>query len=302
MYKRVSTALKQPKALIMLRLSTLILLTVLACIKYHDIQSFAFPIDLELLLQVLLVGFLTMINLSFEVFKYQVLYGRTDMNLRLALKSILSGMTVGIWTPNRAGEFIGRLKWAPKKKRVDAIRATVLGSLLQGLVTLVMGVLGIFYFDFSVQLDLPISMFILIGMVLLVASIIVFWSRPKPRFQEIRLKTSFNKILLASCFAVLRYFVFSTQFVILLYAFGLEGDLWQVYLGVFVLYVIQTYMPGSMLSELGIREVLAVFLFAPFFEGELGAVLAAFCLWLLNIGIPIASWSIYGTLNRLALR
>jgi len=302
MYKRVSTALNHPRALITLRLSTLALLGTLAWFKYVDIQSFAYQVDFEFFLQVVLVGFLTMMNLATEALKYQSLYGKAEMDVNLAFKSILSGMSVGIWTPNRAGEFIGRLKWSPKGKRSNAIGATLLGSFLQGVITLFMGVIGILFFDFPVQVDLPTSSFIVIGALIFAALTVIVRTGPLRKFREKHIKFSLDKILRASIFAASRYLIFTSQFVLLLYAFGFEGDFIHAYLGVFVLYIIQTYMPGSMLSELGIREVLAIFLFAPFFENEIGAALAAFCLWLLNIGIPIAAWSIYGTFNRLEFR
>ncbi|MEM9050885.1 MAG: hypothetical protein AAGC47_02430 [Bacteroidota bacterium] len=301
MYKRVSTALKHPGALITLRVATIGLLASIAWFKYVEIQSFAHLIDFDLFLPILLVGFLTLLNLAAEALKYRYLFGSDEIDFNLSFKSVLSGMSVGIWTPNRAGEFIGRLKYAPRKRRRDSIGATILGSFLQGLITLLMGAIGLAFFNSANDFNLPISwVYISIGLIL-VACLVIFQRGPLRNFREKHIKLVPSRVFAASGFAALRYLVFTSQFVLLLIAFGYEGDLVQAYFGVFVLYLIQTYMPGSMLSELGIREVLAIFLFAPFFENEMGAVMAAFCLWLLNIGLPIASWSLYGAVKRVEL-
>ncbi|MCH2213843.1 MAG: lysylphosphatidylglycerol synthase domain-containing protein [Flavobacteriales bacterium] len=301
MYKRVSTALNNSAALITLRLATIVLLGSLAWLKYADVQSTALQIDLGFLLPILIVGILTLVNLATEALKYQTLFGKKEMDFDRSFKSILAGMSVGIWTPNRAGEFIGRLEYVSKEKRNDSIVATLAGSAIQGVVTLFMGAIGFAFFKFPIQINLPIYSTVFIGLLIIAASYAIFRTGPLRRFREKHVNVAPNRVFVASVFAFLRYLIFTSQFVILLNSFGFQGDFFQAYFGVFVLYVVQTYMPGSLLSELGVREVLSIFLFAAFFENEMGAVMAAFCLWLLNIGFPIASWSLYGALKRVEL-
>ncbi len=127
----------------------------------------------------------------------------------------------------------------------------------------------------------------------------LFLNGPIARFRRRYYEVQRADLLKAFCWATLRYAIFSTQFVILLVAFGFNGSLIEAYSGVFLLYVIQSYIPGSFLSELGVREVLSVLFFASFFENPLGAPLAAFCLWVLNIGLPILSWSVYSGFKKL---
>jgi hypothetical protein len=234
--------------------------------------------------------------------KYQVLLGAAKINFHHAMKSILAGMSVGIWTPNRAGEFLGRMRYAPTDLKKRSIGATLFGSLIQGLVTLLMGGLGLLFYQFPKEFDLSgywyLAFFILFGL----GAFLMIRKGPIHALREKHFKVSSVQIARATFYALFRYFVFSSQFVILLFAFGFQGNAVQAYTGVLVLYAIQTYLPGSLLSELGVRELLAVFLFASFFENEIGAALAAFSLWILNIGLPITSWSVYASLRRLELK
>jgi hypothetical protein len=302
MYKTLSRALCNPKTTVVLRLATLVLLGFIAFYKIEDIELPTSLVDVNFILPLMLAGLMTILNLSFESMKYQILFGQELIGLHHSMRSVLAGMSVGIWTPNRAGEFLGRMRQAPEGFGKRAVGATLMGSLIQGLVTLLMGAFGVLYFQFPVAIELSVYWYILVFVILGVSVFFMIRKGPVYALRQKHFKVTSSQIGLAACSAALRYFVFSSQFVILLFAFGFQGDFIQAFSGVFVLYAIQTYLPGSLLSELGVREVLAVFLFAPYFGNDIGAALAAFCLWMLNIGLPITSWSVYASLRRLELR
>lgn len=302
MYKTLSRAFKNPSVAIFLRVATIVLLGIMVSYRIDEIHFPSSFIQIDLFLPLLLAGMMTMLNLSAEGLKYQSLFSKERISFDQSMRSVLAGMSVGIWTPNRAGEFLGRMRYAPVGAKKRSIGATILGSIIQGVVTLIMGGLGVMYFEFPQQIDLSIHWYIAILIALCITVFFMIKSGPINELREKHFNVRVSQIGWASLFAALRYMIFSSQFVILLFAFGFQGSIFQAFSGVFVLYAIQTYLPGSLLSELGVREVLAVFLFAPFFEGELGAALAAFCLWVLNIGLPITSWSVYASFRRVELR
>lgn len=299
MYKRVSIALRNPKVSIFLRLATLVLLGTLAWLRLNDIEYSGTLVEFSLLLPLLLVAALSVLNLSAEAAKYRRLYGRNQLEFVDAFLAILAGMSVGIWTPNRVGEFAGRLRYAPSRDRMRSMGATVAGSALQGGVTILLGCVGLFLFDFNFDLPNHWNLVLVGTIILALALILILRKGPLASFRRKHIEISLPQLLSGLGWAFLRYAIFSSQFVIILFAFGFNGSALEAFSGVFLLYAIQSYVPGSFLSELGVREVLSVLFFSPFFANPIGAPLAAFCLWVLNIGLPIVSWSLYSGVKKL---
>jgi hypothetical protein len=299
MYKRVSIALQNPKVSITLRLATLTLLGSLAWFKFKGLEFANGWIQVSLLFPLLVAALLSAFNISTESAKYRSLFGKDRIDFMNSFRSVLAGMSVGIWTPNRVGEFVGRLRYAPYGEKKRSMGATVAGSFLQGGVTVLFGCVGLIFFDFNIETPVDLNM-VLVGVVLVtLAMVLIFRKGPIARLRKKHYEVNGTELLVAFAWATLRYAIFSTQFVILLCAFGFSGTLLEAFSGVFLLYTIQSYIPGSFLSELGVREVLSVLFFASFFENPIGAPLAAFCLWALNFGLPILSWSVYSVVKKL---
>ncbi len=256
--------------------------------SFSVLVSTSFPL-------ILLVGFLAVLNLSTEAMKFNKLSGITELDFYGSFRSVLAGMSIGIFTPNRIGEVFGRIKLFPKGTRKRAAAASITGSFIQGLVTMIFGFFGLYLFPLGIGIpSLGDYYFLLITGIIGFAILFVF-------FNQNRWLTSFSKFfsiekrmwLSGAMWAILRYFIFSSQFVILLFSFGFQGSIIEAYSGVFLLYFIQTFIPGSFLSELGVREVLSVLLFAKYFDQAFAAPLAAFILWCLNIGLPILLWNLF---------
>lgn len=299
MYKRVSTAFQNPKVSILIRVATLTLLASLTWIKLKGFDTTASWFQLSMFVPLLLAALLSIVNLYAESEKYRNLFGTDKMDFADAFKSVLAGMSVGIWTPNRVGEFAGRLRYVPHGEKKRSIGATVIGSFLQGIVTLLFGCIGLWFSDFRFDIPFSLDPVLSIGAFLSISLVWLATRRYITRFRQKYFAIEAPQVIGASLYAIGRYIVFSTQFVLLLLAFGFSGTLVEAYTGVFLLYVVQSYIPGSFLSELGVREVLSVLFFASFFDHPIGAPLAAFSLWVFNIGLPIASWSFYSGVKKL---
>lgn len=243
----------------------------------------------------LLVFPLTAVNLFCEVKKWQALLGERTMSLRSGYVQVLSGICSGFVTPNRIGEFAGRLAFLPEKLKAKGPAATFTGSFLQGSTTAIFGVIGLIFFPFFPErFTNTNSLYAIgIGLILMIAAFIFIKNRSDGKY--LRLRAAFRyfqtlrraDLMRASGWAVLRYLCFSTQFVISLYCFGFTGTLAEAYTGVFLLYFCQSFIPGAALGELGIREVLAMVIFGAFLVHPLPAVFAGLTVWLANIGIPV---------------
>ncbi len=235
MYKRVSIALRNPKVSITLRLATLTLLGSLAWFKFKGLEFASGWIQVSLLFPLLVAALLSSFNLSTESAKYQSLFGKDRIDFMNSFRSVLAGMSVGIWTPNRVGEFVGRLRYAPYGEKKRSMGATVTGSFLQGGVTVLFGCVGLMLFDFNMEMPVNLNMVLAGAMLFALAVVLIFRKGPIARLRKKHYEVNGTELLVAFTWATLRYAIFSTQFVILLFAFGFSGTLLEAYFRVFLL-------------------------------------------------------------------
>ena len=86
--------------------------------------------------QFLLVLLLVFVNWGFEALKWKSLIDKIEkISLPRAFKAIFSGVTVSIFTPNRAGEYVGRIFHLEKADRINAVLITMVCSVAQLMVT-----------------------------------------------------------------------------------------------------------------------------------------------------------------------
>src|SRR5688572_15775179 len=84
------------------------------------------------------------LNWGLEAKKWQLLISPLEkFSFLKAYKSVLAGCSITMLTPNRIGEYGGRIVYVQQQYRLRAITLTILGSISQFLVTIVMGTLGI---------------------------------------------------------------------------------------------------------------------------------------------------------------
>ena len=83
----------------------------------------------------------------FEAAKWRMLMGPVlKMNLREALRAVLGGISISLFTPNRIGEYGGRVLFVPSKYNWWAVIATLVGSFAQNLVNIAIGLAGVMIF------------------------------------------------------------------------------------------------------------------------------------------------------------
>ncbi len=300
MYKSLSGTLRHPAVMIGLRV-VLLLGVVAAVLHRFGKLDFTAPVfDVKPWGLVAVVA-LAPINLSAEAMKWNVLMGRETFGYKRALAGVLNGMCTGFFTPNRVGEVVGRWQIAPRGLRHKAVAMSVVGSTLQGLATIAGGIFGILAYPYLPAIQWPASpdslgwssvlpYFLLAGGMVAAVLAIRFFPRIKREmfnvfaaFRHVKRTT----IMRGWFWAIARYCVFTCQFAIALYVFGFSGSWMEAVAGVGLVFLIQSYMPGALFAEIGVREVAAVVVFAPFFSHPLYAVPAALSLWLVNVVLPI---------------
>ncbi len=295
MYKTLSTALHIKSIKLIISSIIVGLLFWVVWQNIHVVRVVTWQLITDQALVLLLIAVLSFVNLYFETRKWLTLINSPIVNPKMAFRGVLIGMCSGFATPNRLGEFVGRSASLPKVARKKGALMTFAGSGIQGLVTLIAGIIGLIFFPVlpriaSLAEYMPALFYGLLIMFAIAVCILWFRKPLKPHMSSVlkHLRSIKPNILFkASLWAVGRYAIFSTQFVLALYSVGFAGDLWLCYSGVFLLYFCQSYLPFTAMGELGVREVLAIFIFGSFVQEPVLAALASFIVWIANIGLPV---------------
>jgi hypothetical protein len=95
-------------------------------------------------------------------------------------------------------------------------------------------------------------------------------------------------------FSALRYVVFSLQFILFLWAFGVQISYSNALMLVALSYLLITLIPTIALSELGVRGSVSIYLFSAWFTAQhlaferlsYSVFLASSAVWIVNIALP----------------
>lgn len=248
------------------------------------------------------------LNLFLQFAKWKILtqkYFGIDKNLNIWL-SLLYGISGGIFTPMKSGEYFARAIPYQNVKVFDVILATMVDKIIPMYLVLVFG--GIFSTIYLHQVSeissalintaliLYLAILVIIPLLLLGNSIITqkikSYMSGNKYFQKIIPKISFFKsidkrslakvILLSLLFNL----IFTLQMTILLAAFSGELNLWLFFIIANLIIFVQIIIPPIALGEIGIREGASVFFMKSYgFLGVIGFN-AAFSLFIINLLIP----------------
>src|SRR5690606_16203154 len=84
------------------------------------------------------------VNLLLEAKKWQILAGSAQpLSFRGAMASYLGGIAFSMVTPNRLGEYPGRMLYLKRRNTVRLVSVSLLGALTQMLTLFIFGTLGL---------------------------------------------------------------------------------------------------------------------------------------------------------------
>ena len=286
---------------------------------YHQFTSKSnsedFDID-NILLQIennyLVVGLVVLmmlLNWFLESLKWRFLISKIErVTINRSIRAIFSGITVSAFTPNRVGEYAGRVFCLEKGDRIQAVLITVIGSMAQLITTIVFGLIGILLlpnlmpsFD-SLLSDIvfayPIMLFTIILLNVLLVTLFLnasVFSILLSKFKLLRKFSKYNEVfsfynsselLEVLLYSFARYIVFTTQFFILLHVFGVNISYeHSIILTTTMLFIISV-IPTIAITEIGIRGSVAILLFGLVSENTVGILSATFVMWVINLLLP----------------
>jgi uncharacterized membrane protein YbhN (UPF0104 family) len=263
---------------------------------------------------------LMLLNWCLETAKWRFLLSDSKglISFGKAFQAVWTGVSISLFTPNRVGEFGGRMLFFAPQERLKAVSATLAGSLGQFTATILFGFAGFaFYLVFAghprFQAD-PWIFFVSLGSIVLALyfyfriKVMAKWLSNRKWHEKISeaatILSEYTKrqLLINLSISALRYVVFAFQMGIVLYVlvdFQNDFNFWQITYVIFTYFLIQTAVPSIALSEIGVRgAVLSVLLVHIVGQSQVAPlVLAGTLLWFLNIIIPamFGVAFIYGT-------
>lgn len=252
---------------------------------------------------------LMLVNWGLEARKWQLLLRHMkQISFWKAYKSVLSGVAFTMITPNRMGEFIGRVFYVEDGQRIRAATLTIVGSISQLIVTLVAGVIGLVVLRGDIAAapqTNDLSFFwingLLFGTLAVVVMLILFYFKISwlvrvaekiPGMQKyiyfIVLLDDFKATELVRILSLsaIRFGVFILQYMLLFSLFDVQMLWWQGCCAVSVMFLILAIFPMPGIAELGIRGKASMALFMIFSNNSVGILVTTGSIWLINIILP----------------
>lgn len=262
--------------------------------------------DYQKSLLLILVLLLMLFNWFSESYKWKLLVDKLQtISLKKSFMAVLSGVTISIFTPNRTGEFAGRVICLEKPHRIKAIFSTFTGNIAQLVTTITAGLVafsilpfrfkGIFVDSFYTPLWISSVCIALIFIILFFYFNLHFFEKPinqirflKPYRHYYEYFFSFTRVQLLKILmvSIIRYTVFSFQFIILLWIFNVNLSFSESIMVVLLIFLVLTAIPSIALGEIGIRGSVSVFLIGQLSENLSGIFMASTTLWIINLAIP----------------
>jgi uncharacterized membrane protein YbhN (UPF0104 family) len=255
---------------------------------------------------IFIVVLMMFINWMLESLKWKFMIRKIEaISFFTSFRAIFSGITVSSFTPNRIGEYGGRVFCLEKSDRIQAVFITILCSMAQLLTTIIFGSFAFFilheqfledqYFIIEISRFSLLVLFVLNILFVLayfnVAFLINFlWKFSFFNFlrQYINVISLFNfkDLLVTFLYSVFRYLVFSIQFLILLHVFNVDISLYDAILSVMLVFFFITLTPTITIAEIGVRGSMALLVFLKFSTNVIGILSSTFLLWIINLIIP----------------
>lgn len=275
--------------------------------KHNDLKEFvklleAIP-DQQIWLVMGSVFLLMLFNWGLEAVKWKQLIERVEqISLWRAIESVFCGLTWAVFTPNRLGEYGGRVFFLSPKRRVIGVVAMTVGNIGQLVLTNVFGAIAVCVF---VHRFIPLEPIIFAAVCGVAAVFALFFlifyfnikwlnglllsikfTRKYKKFYSVLSRYQKKELLNILLFCLARYAVFTTQYIIMFLWLIPNLSAADIIMLVPILFFVQSTLPSLDLLDIGIRSVTALFFFKYVTTQNTAVVACIASIWLINIIIP----------------
>ena len=245
---------------------------------------------------VLILFLFSSLNWIFEINKWKHLVSSfKEISFLKAMEQSLGSLTASIFTPNRIGEYGAKALYFAKENTKQIILLNFLGNSSQMFITTVFGLIGFSIVSFKFL----VSGWIIFGVFLAVVLLLLLFKNIE--IYGFSIKKLVNKISSYSLkfssyllwYSMMRYVVFSCQFLFLLLLFDIDIDIVTAFGTIFTMYFLASIIPTIHLMDVAIKGSVALYLF-----GQLGIEpwkIAAIVsiMWVFNLVIPVIIGSFF---------
>jgi hypothetical protein len=278
----------------------------------HAVSFFAFikskANEPDIIGIIIAVIILMLVNWSIEALKWKLLISKLHkLSFGQSLMAIFAGATISFFTPNRVGDFAGRMVFLPGEVRLSSLLSTFVGNLSQLIVTLIcgLGALAVniqYYVSWNHQALIlckaacaAISFLLLISFPFIkLIFLLPIWQKKQPKlyryFQHFQHYT-YRELMLVLLWSFIRYGVFALQYILLFMISGIAFAPFIISV-IMMVFIVQAVVPSVALTEFAFRGSVAIMIAAPFVQNDYAILTASFALWVINLAIPAALGSL----------
>ena len=248
---------------------------------------------------IVITALLLFFNWGLEALKWQYGIRKIEsISFFKSFKIVLGGITLGLLTPNRIGEIPGRALFLNKDIFKELTLKTLVTSFGQVIITLLLGGCGLLftYQHFNISNPIILIIALVFGTVI---SLLVYFKVNKlelifNRIKYLREKEvftalssfSFAELINILSMSLVRYIVFSLQFYLVLMAMGVMLIEIEEIMLIPVCFMLASFIPTILVSEIGVRGSVALFVFGLISDMDIQIILASVLLWVINVGFP----------------
>lgn len=256
---------------------------------------------------------LMLVNWGLEAWKWKMVVAPIwPLSFRAAYKAVLSGVSFSVTTPNRIGEYVGRLMYLPEGHRLETVSVTVVSSLSQLLITLICGSVALVvlkdHLILSGMMALVPYRFLLYGVVVVtvllallyfriagIVKIFQYWFQKSRHLYLVKALQEFRPALLGKLLllSLLRYGVFVTQYLLLFRFFNVYVPVLITAHLMSLVFLAMAIIPTITLIEVGLRGEISLRLMGLFTANSLGVGLTSVSVWFINLILPAVMGSVF---------
>lgn len=249
---------------------------------------------------------LMLVNSFLESYKWYTLVSWAEpVKYKQALASYLAGIAFSIITPNRIGEYPGRILYMGGSNTFKYINISVSGIVSQLAGIYCIGFIGLVYYNLAYPA--PIAKAALAACILInILIALVYWRfeawlpymaqnkylRRFALYGKLMNRVSTGNKIRVLALSILRVSVFTAQYLFLLRWLNVEVPVVQGFCLAALFFWIMAVVPSLALTELGVRGAVSLYVFRHVSTNTIGILAATGGIWLLNLIVPSVLGSI----------
>lgn len=260
---------------------------------------------------------LSALNWFIEVNKWRILLNSSfEVKWTTAFKAVLSGTTIGIFSPNRIGEFVGRVLALKPEQRISASLLSMVNGISQSLATYTFGVFGFIVLaeltlvdqlGFAAVKTLQITLLLSLAFITILFYRVRFladwfmrfaWLRKYENYILIFQNVSDSILTKLYSWSLLRFLTFIVQYVVV-FSFISNGiSTVDVMIASVLTLFSSTLVSFIPIPDLLIRESLALSFFEIYSVDPIAVSAGVLLVWLINVALP----AVLGTFSLFTYR